>query len=504
MTRLMPFFLAILACSGEPDRSASPNNLPELPDLVADQEPDRGTPRDAVEFTLVLTGELRGEIEPCGCPTLPFGGFERRQALVERLQAEGRPVFQIDAGEALLKGLVSDTRGDPRDRAELIGELMDQVGVQTMVVGPSDVLALGDDLSRFPVPLTSATLAPWPAFRVLEQEGVRVGVIGLSAGLPDQAPVDPVDAARAALEQIPEVDLVVAVGNLAEHDARRVADQVQGLSLVVNTRGNTHDEPEQRDQAVLVELPDRGRYLSVLRVRVAAPGGWPMELPDDRVLRDWMDLAGRQARSSAPLPALDARRVELEPVISERYAGRNAGWLEEVPLGSDLDPQDTAVTELLTGFRAERLSAAQQVASRPTARDEVRYVSSAPCVSCHRKQMAFWAHTPHAEAYRSLARDGREQDPECLECHSTGFGEPGGYGRVDAGTLRAWGGVQCEMCHGPLAGHPNDASVQPAPVTEQTCLRCHDAANSPDFDYATYAPRATCPPTEAMTVPAPQ
>jgi hypothetical protein len=501
---LTPFFLAILACGGEPDRSGLPNKLPDLPDPVVDLEPERGTPRDAVEFTLVLTGELRGEIEPCGCPTLPFGGFERRQALLERVEAEGRPVFQIDAGEALLKGLVADTRGDTTERADLIGELMDQVGVQTMVVGPTDVLTLGDDLDSFPVPLVSATLEPWPAFRVLEQGGVRVGVIGLSAAVPDQPPVDAVDAARAALEQVPAVDLVIAVGNLDEQDARRVADQVQGLALVVNTRGNSHDPPEQRDQAMLIELPDRGRYLSVLRVRVAAPGAWPVELPDDRALRDWLDLAGRQARSSEPMPTLDARRVQLEPEIAAAYAGRNVAWLEEIPLGSDLDPQDAAVTELLTDFRDQRLSTAQQVASRPTARDEVRYVSSAPCVSCHRKQMAYWAHTPHSEAYRSLARDGREQDPECLECHSTGFGEPGGYGRVDASTLRAWGGVQCEMCHGPLAGHPNDANVQPTPVTEQTCLRCHDAANSPDFDYATYALRATCPPSDDGPMAPPQ
>jgi predicted CXXCH cytochrome family protein len=30
------------------------------------------------------------------------------------------------------------------------------------------------------------------------------------------------------------------------------------------------------------------------------------------------------------------------------------------------------------------------------------------------------------------------------------------------------------------------------PVTEAGCIQCHDQANSPDFDYASYLRRASC------------
>jgi hypothetical protein len=107
--------------------------------------------------------------------------------------------------------------------------------------------------------------------------------------------------------------------------------------------------------------------------------------------------------------------------------------------------------------------------------------------------VAFWAYTPHKDALTALVKRGEEKNPECVACHTTGFGQPGGFAAVDdADTLRRFGGVQCESCHGPLSLHPA-RQKKAQPVSEQTCLGCHDEANSPDFDYETYLPRARCP-----------
>ena len=53
---------------------------------------------------ITLVGEVRGEIEPCGCPTLAYGGFARRAQFMETLP-DRLPTFQLDAGELLLKGI---------------------------------------------------------------------------------------------------------------------------------------------------------------------------------------------------------------------------------------------------------------------------------------------------------------------------------------------------------------------------------------------------------------
>jgi len=119
------------------------------------------------------------------------------------------------------------------------------------------------------------------------------------------------------------------------------------------------------------------------------------------------------------------------------------------------------------------------------------YATASACVSCHTKQMSRWALTDHARAWESLLARQSTQNPECVGCHSTGFGEPGGFGDPAAASALRFKAVQCEACHGPMAGHPDDGKKPPA-VTIDTCTGCHDAANSPEFAFGRYLQRATC------------
>ena len=138
------------ACSGGEQFAPAPD-LPEL----AERQSWAGTlreesPSEVRELTVALVGELRGEIQPCGCPTLPYGGFSRREVLLNQLREEGRPLFHLDAGESLLKGVASSNREDAEVRTQAIVGLMRQVGVDALAPGPTDLLALGlEGLERF-------------------------------------------------------------------------------------------------------------------------------------------------------------------------------------------------------------------------------------------------------------------------------------------------------------------------------------------------------------------
>jgi len=86
------------------------------------------------------------------------------------------------------------------------------------------------------------------------------------------------------------------------------------------------------------------------------------------------------------------------------------------------------------------------------------------CRKCHLDQADAWSKTAHAKAYESLrpkvkaaekvkAKLDPERDytkePECLACHTTGYGRPGGY-KLDmtASDARLFANVGCESCHG--------------------------------------------------------
>src|SRR5687767_8082985 len=63
--------------------------------------PNRKSPQ-ATEprFTLFALGELRGQVEPCGCTTNPLGDLARTAKLIEDTRAAG-PVLVVDAGSTL-------------------------------------------------------------------------------------------------------------------------------------------------------------------------------------------------------------------------------------------------------------------------------------------------------------------------------------------------------------------------------------------------------------------
>jgi hypothetical protein len=77
------------------------------------------------------------------------------------------------------------------------------------------------------------------------------------------------------------------------------------------------------------------------------------------------------------------------------------------------------------------------------------YVGTNTCAACHYSQYRIWKQDKHALGFEILPKKYRE-DPKCLICHTTGYGEPTGY--KDASTPHL-AGTTCESCHGPGSEH---------------------------------------------------
>ncbi|MEE2750063.1 MAG: multiheme c-type cytochrome [Myxococcota bacterium] len=486
--------------------------LPPLPKPVEALDRQPAESRAVRELSIALVGEVRGEIQPCGCPTVPYGGFARREVFLDQFRAEKAPLFQLDAGEALLKGVSESGRDRLDARVEAVFSLMREVGVDVMVPGPTDLLARPPEglqaLSDNGGPkLVSSTWldesgGTWfPPSAVLERGGVRLGVVGLSAQplAPEVAGLvgyrSPVEAAREAVSSLPNgLDLVVAVSNLPEVEALAVADEVTGLAAILSTRGSEHEPPRARGETVIIETPSRGRYVTALRMRLGAASGEALSTGGPAVDKFGVLLDLRSGARGEP-ENLEARRKileateEVESGLVSAGAGRNLVVVEDRPLGSNLDGS-AASERVINEFQKTVVEIAVAVAEREESGPS--YAATSACISCHMHQFGTWAFSEHKKAWQSLVERGQGYDPECLGCHSTGFGEPGGFGELSKFNLNRLGAVQCEACHGPLKGHPEDESVAVAPITEATCVRCHDEANSPDFDYDSYLKKAAC------------
>jgi len=495
--------VGLLAACGTTDAPPTPM-LPPLPDPVvsaADGVP-AGPARPQRWLQLALSGDVRGEIEACGCPTLPYGGFDRRERLLQSLPHDG-PLVQLDAGDLLTKS-VSQLREDLGERSDAVLDLSAQVGVQAWVPGPSDLVAMSPDRMAAraePLAISATWLAPdgsrlFPPTTVVEADGLRIGVVGLSAApaAPDTASLvqvrDPVEAAREALAGLPDdLDLVVGLGSVADDDADRVAREVDGFAALLTTTGGGYDDPRVVDDVLIVETPARGRYLQVLPMVLGGDASQPLELrlPKDR-LYNLRKLRNKAAGDDQAREELDA----AEAALAADGAGRNLTWLETRPLAEDLEG-DATVNARLDRFKQDVLDEAARRAAAPPPPSVPTYASAAACTNCHLDEFARWSFTDHAQAsWQSLVGRDATGNAECLPCHTTGFGEPGGLGEINPTTLASFKAVQCEACHGPMAGHPDDPDIKAQPITEERCRRCHDPANSPDFDFQTYLPRASC------------
>ena len=155
------------------------------------------------------------------------------------------------------------------------------------------------------------------------------------------------------------------------------------------------------------------------------------------------------------------------------------------------------------------------------------HIGSAACGKCHPVEHKALQGGPHAQALKSLAKPGRGhwsiprhkrgviglRKVECIRCHVTGHGRPGGFpARIPSDPLKhPMAGVGCESCHGPGKAHAADPKKPRAIVKLggtcpecnilPICRRCHDDANAPDFDYKAALPKARHPVGKALTAP---
>jgi 2',3'-cyclic-nucleotide 2'-phosphodiesterase (5'-nucleotidase family) len=118
------------------------------------------------------------------------------------------------------------------------------------------------------------------------------------------------------------------------------------------------------------------------------------------------------------------------------------------------------------------------------------YVGSSTCGRCHKQQYKFWKTTRHAKAYDTLLRVRRTGDPNCLMCHTTGFGTEKGFYAIEKTPRLA--NVNCQACHRfNIAQHKTAGFVVPCP-SKAVCASCHTPVTDPNFQYEKRACHIRC------------
>jgi 2',3'-cyclic-nucleotide 2'-phosphodiesterase (5'-nucleotidase family) len=415
--------------------------------------PDQTASRSG-EVLIVYSGNALGELKPCGCDKEEDqGGIERRMSYLKQMMPQEPNTLLVDLGD--------NFKGSTRQ-----GKLKAQTMMQALARMKYDAITLGDkDLLYGNGFLSSIQNIPWVAAN-LQLEGLalppsRIKVLANGLKVWVTAVADP-DLFYASSDSNVKLSDPLAALQQQLEAARKSASP----DLVV----------------VLTHMPrDKGmRFLDVPGVDIVINGH--IEKDSDIIDMTPVEKGGKIFVAPGPLgQKMGELRVRINP------DGEKTFQQKMVRLGSKA-PLDPEMTQLYDAYNAkvEELFMATLAAKRKQKQNRV-YATDQTCLTCHAKEHDLWSKTGHSRAYTALQEVNKSFDPECLVCHTTGFGKPGGFiSEIDTPKLK---NVQCEICHGVRLEHAQNPQGGFAGEAKAVCGKCHVKKHSPKFNFSQYWPR---------------
>lgn len=399
---------------------------------------------------IVYSGNIDGELEPCGCSIEGnSGGILRHSTTLKRLRREHPDLITLSGGGMLVSMV-------PQDK--LTGEYILK-GVAEL---DYDAVALQWNDLAYGVDFVRGRGLPWvasnwsgDAFATGKEIGRGGHKLFFFAWLdPTQSPQaamhaeygqvgDDPDVLAKGLQQAQQQGLTVLSTTLTLEQARALPLQYVDI-LLVRAAYEEYGEPQIVDGTLVLEPGSRGMRLGMLELT--------------------LDENGRIA-------GFDHRIISMPPAVADDP--ELAAWYEEYNVK-------------VKAAYLKRVELRKAMAS-----GESPFVGEESCQDCHQQAHDTWRKTPHSNAFAKLEAVNKAFDPACIKCHTVGFEKEGGFIDMDATPHLL--NVQCESCHG--AGRRHAESGGAEPVTnhdwrpQRMCAQCHVQKHSPSFEFGSYWPR---------------
>ncbi|MDE2665601.1 MAG: multiheme c-type cytochrome [Acidobacteriota bacterium] len=368
------------------------------------------------------------------------------------------------------------------DRAiknEWLWQGMELLGVEVFNIGGNDVeelQALGVELGkngRFisanllsdqsgdPLldPYVIKTMPPTPS-----ASAFRVGFIGFAVSKHSSGSGasyrwgNPSESAEKWLPELREkCDYVIALACMPLGDAIQLAIDHNGIDMILNGfEHQTAMPPIKISRSTIVYAEDEAKSLGELRfsMKSGRAAVQPLNHRLTRRVADDPDMAAFMVKAKADISAKQtAMALETAQADGHEHHGHDHGHSHSH--GSHRHHADSD------------------------------FVTSQTCGTCHVEAFQIWESSAHAHAIDILVRERKEFDTQCVICHVTGSGQPGGF--EDLYRTAHLANVQCEACHGQGRKHSQQPTVvKMEPLGPNSCVTCHNRSNSPEFEFVSY------------------
>jgi hypothetical protein len=474
------------------------------------------------DLVIVLSAEEHGYLLPCGCSHPQKGGLERRYNFMQFLRAKGWPVMALDLGDVAQDKAPVDVLANlqqlPKYKYSMLAlKAMDYTAVGVGPIEANNLFALYGHYAaneknppvlaanlhgretEYPGP-NETRFVKDPAFKDYVEttpkgSDLKVFITSImGAKNAESRPKDDLvqfDAGSSSLKTLQKTadkaDIRVLLyegytmfGKNGKAEAVACSDSFPNYQILVALSGE-HDEPPGQPlavrggQSIIVTLGHKGKYVGVVGVYKTGKPAAPYDFKYQLVELGEKYLTPQNEEKGHPILSLmEDYTAELK---ADNYLTKYAQRKHPLQVVHPGDPKNKPL-----------------------------YEGSEACKECHAYAYKVWSKPSppdeknHNKAYQTLVKaqrpSNRQYDPECIVCHTVGFGYDSGF--FDADKTAILKNVGCENCHGPCSEHiiaekTNNATAkawrqainpwkylpanQQLKQKEMMCMKCHDSEN---------------------------
>jgi hypothetical protein len=420
--------------------------------------------------SFLVIGELRGNIEPCGCsPLTDLGGLERIGVAIERYRSILPKLAIMSMGNNLPLSLQAV------DKARVIERALQKIQPVVTLLGKAELKWLvahpHDFAQDRPYILTNSRKLGLhnkvDVKRALIDRANGVIVFGIDSTIGHEF-IRPVDE---SLRQE-----VAELANSTKAQKKILLFRGSDKELKIVAAWQFFDEiisgdPEgyHKDDKVLARRVPASHLMRPTKeqVSLSIPSGGQAVLKGGKLrLRQDLSLNLSAEKRHAPASIFMA---DSQLLI----------WLDPKFNGSSF------LDQTLAQYDNAQLSKFRHIEEKyASAVKTSLFVGSKACQACHGEAYDAWSQSRHAHAYQTLRDKKKEQQPQCVSCHVVEYGAKGGF--LSKKLTPHLSNVQCENCHGPRKEHAGNPAIRPKAQAKLVCETCHQGEHSPEFDYDKY------------------
>jgi len=427
---MRPFLLIVLFCLliKPPILAATPTNM-----------------------TIVYSGNLDGELEPCGCTRDGnLGGIKRRGTILDELRKTLPQLFLISSGGLIMSRAATDRLTSEYILKGFAALKYDAIGVQWQ------------DLSYGTEFIQSARL-PWVAsnwqgdqfsgYKLIKHGNRQLAFFSWldpaaeSKILPrtsafQRRTVANTGALKYNLAKLKSKNVVTVLATTLNYETALTTMPLNHIDiLIIKSAYEKYAKPRMVDHTLVLEPGSRGLRLGQLDIT----------LGEDNHIKSFKHRQIHMPPSVIDSPRMNEWYAEYSDRVKKAY------------------------------LRSAKIRKTVQSGKR-------NYVGAGACKACHASAYTIWSQSQHAKAFDSLTLVKKAFDPNCIICHTVGFNKEGGY--IDNQVTAYLTDVQCESCHGAARKHIlSNGKIPPEHhqwSKQKICNQCHTQKHSPRFKIDSY------------------